>query len=56
MTLGQPVLALDDFGMSLPRIDLGADTTNCVSEAGDTVGNDICLFVSCISLKFWGAC
>ena len=31
LTLGQPVLALDDFGMSLPRIDLGVDTTNQVT-------------------------
>ena len=46
LTLGQPVVALDDFGMSLPRIDLGADTTSCVSKAGDIVGNDICLLVS----------
>ena len=44
--IGQPVLALDDFGMSLPRIDLGVGTTNCVSKAGDTVGIDICLFIS----------
>ena len=25
LTLGQPVLALDDFRMSLPRIDLGTE-------------------------------
>ena len=29
-------------------IVLGSDTTNCVSKAGDIVGNDICLLVSWI--------
>ena len=36
----------DDFGIPWSAIDLGADTINCVSEAGDNVVNDICLLVN----------
>ena len=32
--------------MSQPGVDLGVDNTNCVSEAGDIVGTDICLLVN----------
>ena len=43
MTLGQQILAFEDFSMSLPRINHVADTTNCISEAGDIIGNYILL-------------
>ena len=47
-TLQIGVLRLEQlaFGMSQHGIDQGVDTTNCVSETGDIVGNDICLLVS----------